>query len=146
MASRFKFSLLFILAAVLMTGCFSFRVMNAREGNDVADPGNRFHPGKSSLTEVLAVYGAPTEIHHLGKEFLLIYERMHYRGGQITMGIPMSEVMPTSINLSGHADLIRYDTADFLFRPDSVLIRTSYVQGSSYPFWDTFWSDKTGRP
>jgi hypothetical protein len=58
----------------------------------------------------------------------------------------MSEVMPTSINLSGHGDLIRYDTAAFFFRPDSVLIRTSYVQGSSYPFWDTFWSDKTGRP
>lgn len=146
-ASRFKTALFLILAVILfLTGCASFRIMHAREGNDVADPGNRFQPGKSSLGDVLAIYGAPTEVHKLGTETLLVYERMHYRGGQMTVGIPMSDILPSSINLSGHGDLIRYDTAAFFFRPDSVLIRTAYVQGSSYPFWDTFWSDKTGRP
>lgn len=146
MDSRFKIPLLFFLVVILLTGCFSFRVMHARDGNDVADPGNRFQPGKSGLGEVLAAYGAPTEVHKLGTETLLIYERMHYRGGEITAGIPMSDILPTSVNLSGHGDLIRYDTAAFFFRQDSVLIRTAYVQGSSYPFWDTFWTDKTSRP
>jgi len=146
MASHFKTALLVTLSAILITGCFSFRVMNARDGNGVSDPLGRFQPGKSSLGDVLAAYGAPTEVHNLGGETLLVYERMHYRGGEMTVGIPLSDILPTSINLSGHGDLIRYDTAAFFFRPDAVLLKTAYVRGTAYPFWDTFWNDKTDSP
>jgi hypothetical protein len=146
MASHFKTALLVVLSSILITGCFSFRIMNAREGNDVLDPLSRFQPGKSNLGDVLAAYGAPTEVHNLGGETLLVYERMHYRGGEMTVGIPLSDILPTSVNLSGHGDLIRYDTAAFFFRPDAVLLRTAFVQGTVYPFWETFWNDRIDRP
>ncbi len=147
MASPFRTALVFVLASVLLTGCLSFRVMHAREGNDLPDPETRFQAGISGLGEVLSVYGPPTEVHNLGGEFLLVYERMHYRGGQLTVGIPMSDVLPTNFNVSGHGDLVRYDTAAFFFRAnDHVLTRTAFVRGSSYPFWQTFWQDDNQRP
>jgi hypothetical protein len=142
MASPFKRALILALSILLLTGCASFRIMGAREGGDVEDPAGRLQPGRSGLGEILSLYGAPTEVHNLGGEILLVYEKMQYRGGQMTVGIPLSDVIPTSINLSGHGDLIRYDTAAFFLRSrDHVLLRTAYVRGSSHPFWNAFWTD-----
>ena len=91
------------------------------------------------MTEVLAHYGAPTDILDMQGKFALVYKRTFYRGGQISFGIPLSEVIKTSFNLEATANLSRHDMLTLFFTNDGVLNEMIYEKGTNQPFWSSLW-------
>jgi hypothetical protein len=122
-----------------MWGCVSLEIAKFNDGADVAPPPDRFIAGKTSLQEVLSHYGAPTEIVPMKGLFALYYQRTLYRGVDISIGIPLSDVLKPTATLEARGDLSRYDTVVFVFTPEGLLQDLKYEKGTSRPLWNTFW-------
>jgi hypothetical protein len=144
MACHFKLSrcsiFLPLLLSLIVSGCVSFRFDRASQGAEVPRPTAELQNGKTTLTEVLAFYGAPTEVVDMQGKFALLYKKSFYQGGQISFGIPLSDVfMGTNLKMDAFGNLLRHDLLAFFFTPDGVLTETKYERGASYPFWGSFW-------
>lgn len=55
-------AILLLLVCQVLGGCPSFRIEKAAEGAAVRPPPSHFVAGKTTLAEVLKVYGAPAEV------------------------------------------------------------------------------------
>jgi hypothetical protein len=128
--------LIFFLGQFLW-GCISLQIEKFNDGADVPPPPDEFLAGKTSLQEVLSYYGAPTEIVHLKGAFALHYQRALYRGVDISIGLPLRDVLNPKLDTRGN--LFRYDTVVFIFTPEGVLKDLKYEKGTSRPLWSTFW-------
>ena len=122
-----------------MGGCVSLQIEKISKGAEVLPPPGEFVRGKTSLQEVLSRYGAPGEVVPMKDLFALYYQRSLYRGADLSIGIPLSDVWLPGPNLESRANLARYDTAVFIFTPEGILQDLKYEKGTSAPLWDTFW-------
>ena len=130
---------LLLVALLVISGCVSLRVDRISKGAEVPPPAPELKKGIATLTEVLARHGAPTDILDLQGKFALVYRRSYYRGGQISVGIPLSDVIKTSFNLEATGNLLRHDLLVFVFTPDGILEEVTYEKGTDRPLWNTFW-------
>ena len=128
-----------LLAGHVISGCVSLRVDKINDGADILPPPEGFMAGKTSLQEVLLYYGAPTEVLDMQGYLALHYQRTFYRGGHISIGVPLGDVFRASPNLDAMADLVRHDAIVFIFTTDGLLKDMSYEKSTSRPLWDTYW-------
>jgi len=131
--------IILLLMTLFSSGCVSFRVDRINDGAEVPPPAPELISGKTTLTDVLARYGAPTHIVDMQEAFALVYEKSFYRGGQISIGIPLSDIIKTSFNLEAAGNLTRRDRLTFIFANDGVLREKSFEKGTSQPLWNSFW-------
>lgn len=137
--SDFRLLLFFLLLATLIfSGCVSLRVDRISKGGEIPLPAPELKKGEATLGEVLAHHGAPTDILDMQGKFALVYRRSYYRGGQISIGIPLSDVIKTGLNLEAAGNLTRHDLLVFVFSNDGMLEDISYEKGTVRPFWNTF--------
>jgi len=141
MASRSKGLAGLLSVLVIVTGCLSFRVEKVTIGPEIPSAAAGLKEGRTTLAEILAQCGAPLAVDDLGGETLLIYEKKFYRGGQITLGIPMSDVTGTNINVNTYGRLWRYDTVGMILDREMTLRRLFSIRGSATPLWRSFWED-----
>jgi len=128
-----------LLLGQILCGCITFRIDKVNDGADVQPLPQEFVVGKTTLTDVLASYGAPAEIAEMTGHFALHYQRAFYRGGNLSLGIPLSDVLRVSPTLDATGNLQRYDSAVFVFTLDGVLSEMNYAKGTSHPLWGTYW-------
>jgi hypothetical protein len=110
-----------------------------QEGVDVAPPPVEFIQKKTLLEEVLAGYGAPTDLVDMNGDFALHYRRALYRGLRVSMGIPLKSVLLPNPSMEAKGNLLRYDTAVFIFTADGVLKDMKYEKGTSRSLWEDYW-------
>ena len=110
-----------------------------QEGVDVLPPPAEFIPQKTSLQEVLSRYGAPTDLVDMNGDFALHYRRALYRGMKFSVGIPLKTTFLPNPSAEADGDLLRYDTAIFIFTTDGVLKDMKYEKGTERPLWGDFW-------
>lgn len=137
-ASRLLIFLLLVTLLVL-SGCVSLRVDRISKGAEVPSPASDLKKGIATLTEVLSRHGAPTDIVDMQGKFALVYRRSYYRGGQISIGIPLGDVIKTSFNLEAAGNLLQHDLLVFVFTRDGVLDEMTYEKGTDRPLWNTLW-------
>lgn len=144
-ACRFKFSRFALVPLLLLIwvipGCLSLRIDRVNSGIEVPRPTADLEAGKATLGEVLARYGAPTEVVDLKGRFVLFYRKSFYHGGQFTLGIPLSDVASggSTLRMDAAGNLLRHDLLALFFTPDGILSETKYERGADRPFWGTFW-------
>ncbi len=131
--------LVVVLTGQFVLGCVSFQIEKIKNGTDVPPPPAEFTPGKTTLSEVLSHYGAPAEIVDMKGNFALHYQKAIYRGGRLSIGIPLSEVLKAGPRVGGAGNLLRLDAVVFVFTPEGMLNDMKYESGTSRPLWDTFW-------
>jgi hypothetical protein len=131
--------LLILFIGQMIGGCVSLQIDKIHDGADVPPPPDQFAAGKTSLQEVLSYYGAPTEIVHMDGPFALHYRRTLYRGVDISIGIPLNDVLKAAPKLDGRGNLTLYDTVVFVFTAEGLLKELKYEKGTSHPLWSTFW-------
>jgi len=120
-------------------GCLSFRIEKVNIDAEVQPLPQEFVVGKTTLTDVLASYGAPVDVVDMKGHFALHYLRTFYRGGSLSLGIPLADVLRVSPTLNATGNLQRFDSAVFIFTLDGVLADMSYARGTSQPLWETYW-------
>jgi hypothetical protein len=128
-----------ILVAQLLCGCLSLRIEKTQEGVDVLPPPAEFIPQKTSLQEVLSRYGAPADLVDMNGDFALHYRRALYRGMKFSVGIPLKTTFLPNPSVEADGDLLRYDTAIFIFSNDGVLKDMKYEKGTERSLWGDFW-------
>jgi len=128
-----------LVACLILGGCLSLRIDKVTDGAEVKPLPQEFAIGKTTLADILASYGAPADIVDMKGHFALHYQRSFYRGGQLSLSIPLSDVLKTSPKLDATGNLLRYDAAVFIFTPDGVLSEMTYENGIARPLWDTYW-------
>ena len=142
MECRFKripWAITLLLFSQILYGCITFRMEKVNDGADVQPLPQEFVVGKTTLTDVLASYGAPADVVDMKGHFALHYERAFYRGGNLSLGIPLTDVLRVSPTLDATGNLQRYDSAVFVFTLDGVLSEMNYARGTSHPLWETYW-------
>ncbi|PKN60092.1 MAG: hypothetical protein CVU53_04850 [Deltaproteobacteria bacterium HGW-Deltaproteobacteria-11] len=144
MACRFNFrplALGLLLTTLIFSGCVSMRFDRINNGSDVPSPAAHLQEGTATLAEVLSHYGAPTDIVDMEGKFALLYKRSFYQGGQISIGIPLSDLLffQSSVKLEATGNLLRHDLLALFFTPDGILAGTMHERGASHPFWGSFW-------
>ena len=130
---------LLLVTLLVLSGCVSLRVDRISKGAEVPPPAPELIKGAATLTDVLARHGAPTDILDMQGKFALVYRRSYYRGGQISVGIPLSDVIKTSFNLEAAGNPLQHDLLVFVFTRDGVLEEVTYEKGTERPLWNTFW-------
>jgi len=138
-SNRILWAITLLLLGQILSACISFRIEKVNNGADVQPLPQEFVVGKTTLTDVLASYGAPVGIVDMKGHFALHYQRVFYRGGNLSVGIPLTDVLRVSPTLNVTGNLQRYDSALFVFTLDGVLSEMSYAKGTSHPLWDTYW-------
>ena len=128
---------LFLAQAV--SGCVSLQIEKAQEGVDILPPRDEFAPGKTSLDEILADYGAPAEVVDLSGDFALHYRRALARGASVSIGFPLKYTFLPNPSIKANGDLLRYDTAVFIFTADGVLKDMKYGKDTERPLWEDYW-------
>ena len=128
-----------LLLAQILSGCVSLRIEKKQEGVDVLPPPVEFIQKKTLLEEVLAGYGAPTDLVDMNGDFALHYRRALYRGMRVSMGIPLKSVLLPNPSMEAKGNLLRYDTAVFIFTADGVLKDMKYEKGTSRSLWEDYW-------
>lgn len=143
MACRFNFrplALCLLLMILIFSGCVSLRFDRISKGGDVPLPSTDLKDGKATLADALKHYGAPTDIIDTNGSFALIYKKSFYQGGQISIGIPLSDLLfQSSLRMEATGNLLRHDLLALFFTPDGILAETKYERGTSQPFWGSFW-------
>jgi len=128
------------MLSLTVSGCVSLRFDRVSQGAEVPLPTAELQKGKTTLAEVLACYGAPTEIMDMQGKFALLYKKSFYQGGQLSFSIPLSDVlMGANFKMEATGNLLRHDLLALFFTPDGVLTETKYERGVSHPFWGSFW-------
>jgi hypothetical protein len=128
-----------LLLSQVLSGCVSLRIEKMQEGVDVLPPPVEFIQKKTLLEEVLAGYGAPTDLVDMNGDFALHYRRALYRGMRVSMGIPLKSVLLPNPSVEANGNLLRYDTAVFIFSADGVLKDMKYEKGTSRSLWEDYW-------
>ncbi len=128
-----------LLLAQVLSGCVSLRIEKMQEGVDVLPPPVEFIQKKTLLEDVLAGYGAPTDLVDMNGDFALHYRRALYRGMRVSMGIPLKSVLLPNPSMEAKGNLLRYDTAVFIFTADGVLKDMKYEKGTSRSLWEDYW-------
>lgn len=144
MACRFNVRALalgLLLTTLIFSGCVSMRFDRINNGSDVPAPAAHLKEGTATLAEVLSHYGAPTDIVDMDGKFALLYKKSFYQGGQLSIGVPMSDLLifQSSVKIEATGNLLRHDLLALFFTPDGILAGTMYERGASYPFWGSFW-------
>jgi hypothetical protein len=137
--NRLLWAMTLLLLSQILHGCLSFRIEKVNIDAEVQPLPQEFVVGKTTLTDVLASYGAPVEIVDMKGHFALHYQRASYRGGSLSLGIPLSDVLRVSPTLNATGNLQRFDSAVFVFTLDGVLSDMNYARGTSHPLWETYW-------
>lgn len=140
MGSRFNILLVlvtFLLSGTLLSACISYRFERAVQGDEVVPPDDAFQLGKTNLGEVLSALGAPDRVEELEGKDLLVYERAVFEDSRLSLGIPISDILGPSVDLTGYGTLLRYDRLWLLFTPDSILRDMIFEQASSHPYLKT---------
>jgi hypothetical protein len=137
--NRLLCAMILLLLSAMLYGCLSFRIDMVNNGADVQPLPQEFAVGKTTLTDVLVSYGAPADIVDMRGHYALYYQRAFYRGGQLSLSLPLSDVVKVSPTMDAAGNLWRYDSAVFIFSPEGVLSEMSYEKGTSQPLWNTFW-------
>jgi hypothetical protein len=140
MVCRFNFRLLtgiLLLATLTLSGCVSLRFDRINNGTDVPAPAAHLKEGTATLADALGHYGAPAQIVDMDGRFALIYKKSFYQGGQISIGVPLSDliVFQTSVKFEATGNLLRHDLLALFFTSDGILVATMYERGASNPFW-----------
>jgi hypothetical protein len=133
-----KLAVLFFLLQSLY-GCPSFRIQKVNDGADVPRPPQEFAIGKTTLADVLKTYGAPVGIADMEGSFSLVYQKILYRGGQFSIGVPLSDVLKIYPSFETAGNLQRYDSAVFVFTQEGVLSDMVYQKETDRPIWNTYW-------
>lgn len=129
-----------LLIAQALSGCVSLRIEKIQEGADVLPPPVEFIQKKTSLEEILSRYGAPTDLVDMNGDFALHYRRALYRGMKVSIGVPLLKyaLLPNP-SLESAGNLLRYDTAVFVFAADGVLKDMKYEKGTGRSLWEDYW-------
>jgi hypothetical protein len=138
-SKRLPGAAILLVACLILGGCLSLRIDKVTDGTEVKPLPREFAVGKTTLADILASYGAPADIVDMKGHFALHYQRSFYRGGQLSLSIPLSDVLKMSPKLDVAGNLLRYDAAVFIFTPDGVLSEMTYENGIARPLWDTYW-------
>lgn len=128
-----------LLIAIAVSGCVSLQIEKFQEGGDVLPPKDGFALEKTSLKEILSCYGAPDDIVEMKGDFALYFRRALYRGMNVSFGIPLKDVFLLSPSVKSTGNLIRYDTAVFIFTADQVLKDMRFENGTSRSLWGDYW-------
>jgi hypothetical protein len=133
-------ALCLLLLILVVSGCVSIRFDRINNGAEIPLPAAGLIEGKTSLAEALARYGAPADVVDMDGKFALLYKKSFYQGGQISLGIPLSDLFfQSSLRMEATGNLLRHDLLALFFTPDGILTETKYERGASQPFWGSFW-------
>ncbi|MBA4396711.1 MAG: hypothetical protein C0394_04925 [Syntrophus sp. (in: bacteria)] len=143
MACRFNVTALalgLLLTILVFSGCVSLRFDRISRGADVPAPAAHLKEGTATLADVLNHYGAPTDVVDMEGKFALLYIKSFYQGGQISIGIPLSDLfLQPNARLEATGNLLRHDLLALFFTPDGILAESMYERGALHPFWGSFW-------
>jgi hypothetical protein len=128
-----------LLVCQILCGCPSVRIEKIDKGADVKPPPQEFAVGRTTLAEVLNFYGAPFSVVDMKGYFAITYLRAFYRGAQLSLSIPLNEVVRMSPAFDAAGNLSRYDEAVFIFTSEGTLAGMSYEKGTAHPLWKTYW-------
>lgn len=128
-----------LLAVFAISGCVSLRIEKFNDGAEILPPPEGFTAGKTSLQEILLYYGAPTEIIDMQGYLALHYLRTFYRGGHLSIGIPLGDVYYPSPKMDARGDLSLHDAIVFILTTEGLLKDMRYEKSTSRPLWDTYW-------
>lgn len=133
----------FIIAGFLLNGCISYQISRYVDGEEVVHSNEEFEVGKTTLSEVLALLGAPDDVAKVGQENLLVYERALLYRNRLKVGIPLplSSILRTSFDISAYGTLVRYDSLALFFNSEGILSHKTFEKGSSHPYLKTLFSD-----
>jgi len=143
--NRLLFLIAFLLACQTLCGCLTFRIEKVNDGQDIKPPPPEFAVGQTTLAEVLNLYGAPSEVREMRGHFALSYLRTFYRGANLSLSVPLNDVIKISPAFDATGNLRRYDAAVFIFTSEGVLSEVSYEKGIAHPLWKTYWK-QTRKP
>lgn len=141
---RCRFSTIIRLTAALLiapavSGCVSLQIEKFQEGVDVLPPTDEFVREKTLLREILSCYGAPDDIVDMNGDFALHYRRALYQGMNVSIGFPLKNVLLLNPSVEATGNLLRYDTAVFIFTADQVLKDMKFEKGTSRSLWRDYW-------
>jgi len=131
-----------LVVGIILPGCISYQFVRQLRGAEVMPPDNTLHTGRTTLGEILSIYGAPDSLEELGGTDLLIYERTLHGNSGLAFGIPFSDLSFINPELSARGRLGRYDTLALFFTSDGILREIVYTKGSSYPYLKTLLEDE----
>lgn len=137
--NRLPFVIALLLACQTLCGCLTVRIEKGNDGGDIKPPPQEFAVGRTTLVEVLNFYGAPSEVVDMKGYFAISYLRTFYRGANLSLSIPLNDVIKISPAFDAAGNLRRYDAAVFIFTPEGILSEMSYREGTSHPLWNTYW-------
>lgn len=146
MGFRFKIALVFIMSfvvGIILPGCISYQFVKQLRGTEILPPDKALKTGKTTLGEVLSIYGAPDSLEGLGGEDLLIYERTLYGNSGLAFGIPFGDFSFISPEISARGRLGRYDTLALFFTSDGILREMVYTKGSDCPYLKTLLEEES---
>ena len=138
----FPFLICLFIVAIQLTGCVSYRFIRAMEGRLVPPIPEECQVGKTTLKEALETFGAPDQVVELEGKDVLIYRRSLLAQSGLSFGIPLTDILKNSYNISG--TLVRYDLLLLFFTPDGILTKIVVEKGSQHPYLKTILSDKKG--
>ena len=75
---------------------------------------------------------------------MLIYRRSLLAQSGLSFGIPLTDILISSFDISAHGTLVRYDLLLLFFTPDGILTKIVIEKGSQHPYLKTILSDKKG--
>jgi hypothetical protein len=137
--NRIAWAMIPLLLCQILCGCPSFRIDRINNGSEVKPLPQAFAVGKTTLADVLSFYGAPADIIDMEGHFALHYQRTFYRGGQLSLSLPLKDIIKVSPALDVAGNLQRYDAAVFIFTPEGILSKMIYDHGTGHPLWNTYW-------
>ena len=137
----FPFVMYPFIVGSLITGCVSYRVINAVEGRAVPYIFEEFRIGRTTLQEALQTLGAPDQVAELEGKDVLIYQQSILANSGLSFGIPLADIWGPSFNFSAYGELVRYDLVLLSFTPDGLLSEIASEKGSRYPYLKTMLSE-----
>lgn len=145
MGSHFNHRLarLLLVAGILLNlwGCVSYRYERRVEGVSIADPGDAYPLGETTIGDVLSCLGAPDEVHSVDNTDLLVYRRSLLQKSGLTLGVPVLDVAAGgSVEFSARGALARYDTLTFWFSPQGTLQDMVFEKASDRSYLKTLFS------
>jgi hypothetical protein len=147
MASPFRilsFLMYVFIVGDLLTGCVSYRFIRGTEGKSIPSVSEECQVGKTTLQEALETLGAPDQVGELEGKDVLIYRRSLLAQSGLSFGIPLTDILISSFDISAHGTLVRYDLLFLFFTGDGILTEIVIEKGSQHPYLKTILSDKKG--
>jgi hypothetical protein len=128
-----------LLSASTLCGCVTIRIDKVSGDADIKPLPHEFIVGTTTLADVMDFYGAPVDIEDMENHFAIHYQKFHYRGVQLSFGIPFSNQLQESGSFGASGMLLRYDSAIFIFTLDGILSEMAYARDTDRPLWNTYW-------